>query len=520
MNLRVRKNILVFLLLSLFLQACQKDIEPTWDSTWHGPIAHGNITIFDMLQDSVVNTNNQEVRLKMSREIYELTTDSLVSIPENIGKISYQTPFNLEILPGKELFNSSVNKVIQADPAELTSAVISEGIISVETKTTYDEAVKYTYNFPGITKNGQAFTITETVDASNSGTLVTNKDYNIQGYTLDMTGKNNDAFNKVFYHITAHTLSSADTLNVTPQDSFALNIRFKELQFHQIEGYFGQREFSINDTTAIDFLSHIESGIIDMDSVYAELQIENGLGADLTMNINNLVSINRSNNQTVALTGNFINSDISIARAVKNTSITPVIKTIDLTDSNMDEFIENLPHEIAHDLSLELNPLGNISLGNDFFNSNYPLKVKMDMDIPLKISMDDIWLTDTIELELDEEAPFQEADVKLIANNYFPVETQIIIKTITETTESNTITNNNNIVASGMVNAQNIVDQPSESIIDLDISEQAVNDIRETGKLLVLLKLQTHNHEKLQFYEHYKMEYELRGTATVRINAN
>ncbi|MGM0613620.1 MAG: hypothetical protein ACQESM_08940, partial [Bacteroidota bacterium] len=308
--------------------------------------------------------------------------------------------------------------------------------------------------------------------------------------------------------------------NVTPQDSFALNIRFKELQFHQIEGYFGQREFSTTDTTAIDFLSHIESGIIDMDSVYAKLQIENGLGADLTMNVNELISINRNNNQTIALTGNFINSDISIARAVKNTSITPVIKTIDLTDSNMDEFIENLPEKIAYNMSLQLNPLGNITMGNDFFNSNYPLKVKMDMDIPLKISMEDIWLTDTIDLELDEEAPFQEADLKLITNNYFPVEAQVIVKTLSENTESNTITNNNNIIASGILNAQNIVDQPSESIIDLNISEQAVNDIRETGKLLVLLKLQTHNHEMLQFYEHYKMEYELRGNATVRINAN
>ena len=519
MNVRVRKNILVFLLLSLFFQACQKDIEPSWDSTWHGSFAHGSIMLSDLLQDSIVNTNNQEVWLTMSRDIYELTPDSLVSIPENIDKISYKTPFNLEIIPGKELINTSVNKDIQANTAELSSAVVQKGIISVETKSTYDQPVKYTYNFPGITKNGQSLKITDTTETTNSGTLKTNKNYNITDYRIDMTGKNNDAFNQIFYQVTAQTTNNADTLYVTPQDSLALNINFKELQFHQIEGYFGQKEFSITDTTSIDFLSHIESGIIDLDSVYTELKIENGLGADLMLNVNDLISINRNNNQTIALTGDFINSDISIARAVKNTSITPVIKTIDLTNSNMEEFIENLPEKIASNLSIKLNPLGNISMGNDFFNSNHPLNINMFMDIPLKLSMDNIWLTDTIDLDVDEEAPFQNASMALIVQNYFPVDAIVTVKTISQHTENKTITNNNTIAA-GVLNAQDIVDQASESVINLNISNEAITDLKDAGKLLVQINLQTQNLKMLQFYEHYRMDYELRGNSTVRINAN
>ncbi|MFW6020050.1 MAG: hypothetical protein ACOCPM_05660, partial [Bacteroidales bacterium] len=474
----------------------------------------------DLLQDSIVNTNNQEVWLTMSRDIYELSPDSLVAIPENIDKISYKTPFNLEIIPGKKLINTSVNKKIQANPAELSSAVVQKGVISVETKSTYDQPVKYTYRFPGIKKNGQSLIITDTVEATNSGTITTSQNYNIQDYRIDMTGKNNDAFNQIFYQVTAQTTNNADTLYVTPQDSLALNINFKELQFHQIEGYFGQKDFSITDTTTIDFLSHIESGVIDLDSIYAELKVENGLGADLKLNVNDLISINRNNNQTIALTGNFMNSDISIARAVKNSSITPVIKTIDLSNSNMEEFIENLPEKIAHNLNAELNPLGNISMGNDFYNSNYPLKISMNMDIPLKLSMDDIWLTDTIDLDVDEEAPFQNANMTLILQNYFPADASVIVKTISQHAENKTITTNNNTIAAGVLNAQNIVDQPSESLIDLNIPQKAITDLKDTGKLLVKINLQTQNLKMLQFYEHYKIDYELRGNSTIRINAN
>ena len=520
MRLRVKNNILIFLLLSLLFQACQKDNNPSWDTNVHAPLANGSITITDLLDDSIVNTNNQGIWLKFSRNIYELKADSLVSIPEKFGRISYATPINLIITPGKKLLNTSVDKTIQADPAELNSAHIREGTISLKTKATYDEPVKYTYSFPGITKNGQSLTITETFPAADSGTMIQSNKYNIQNYNIDLTGQNNNAYNKISYQVTARTLDNADTLEITPQDSLALIMKFKDLQLHKFEGYFGQRDFSTTDTTEIDFLSHIESGIIDLDSVNAELQVENGIGADMLMYVNELISINRNNNQTVGLTGNFINSDISIARAVKNTSINPVMKTIDLTNSNIEEFIENLPGEVGYDLNLQLNPLGNISMGNDFFNSDYPLKINLDMNIPLKIAMDNIWLTDTIELQLNKDVPLQNADLKLIIDNYFPVNAEVIVKSFSKFTENKTITNHNNIITSGILNTQNIVDQPTESSVDLNLTEEAIRDLKNTGKLLVQLKLKTNNYEILKFHEHYKIDYKLRGKSTIRINAN
>lgn len=54
-----------------------------------------------------------------------------------------------------------------------------------------------TYNVPGAKKNNQSLNLVDTVPAAQGTKAIFKKTLNIQGYTLDLTGPNQNSYNKL-----------------------------------------------------------------------------------------------------------------------------------------------------------------------------------------------------------------------------------------------------------------------------------------------------------------------------------
>lgn len=518
----MKQTSVLLLILILFTASCEKDRTPSWNTEWYGPVANGSITLSDVLEDSLIYSNNQETWFSISRNIFSLKSDSLVKIPDDKERITYKSFFNLYIEPGTPIFDVTKNRVFDIKDAQITRAWMKKGVISVLIKSTYDVPVEYSYEFPGIKKNGKMFTISETVPAATSGTLVLDYTYEFFDFEIDLTGKDHNSFNKLEYNVKCQTVADADTLLITPMDSLALTFKFEKIELDGAEGYFGQKSISLSDTTEIDIFSNIKSGWIDLDSVSADIHISNGLGADLALNVNQLSSISRTSGNIVDLNAGFIGSDISIGRAYKSSTINPVIKNINLNNSNTEAFIENLPDRVAYDLSMQLNPLGNISMGQDFYYADYPLLVDLNLDLPLKFALQDLWFTDTITLELkDNIDPLQSADLQIHFTNYFPVEARTLFTTGSQSNlKTLQISASDSIIAAGIPNSQGMVNTPAESVISLNFTKEIIDALKETGKIKMNIKLNTQALQMLRIYEDYEINYKITGSAVVRINGD
>lgn len=514
------KKLTLILLLTTLLWSCKKDQRTHWDTEWYGPLAHGSINISDVLDDSLTYTQNQNVWLQLNRNIYTLKADSLFSFPDEIGSVHYQIPLNLTILPGELFIDLSKTVDIKAADAELTSASLKHGRIYVHSKSTYKVPVEYIYTFPGILKNGQPLQITSIVPAADNGTLVLENSYTISDCELDLTGKTHDRYNKIHYMMQARNLPDGDTLFMSPQDSFAMNIRFEDLEISAVGGYFGQKELSMSDTTGIRLFESIQTGLIDLDSVKALLTIENGLGADMILRLNELSSINRSGGKQVKLNADIIGSGIHISRAVKQSTIQATYKNIDLTTSNMDAFIENLPDRIGFDIAMKLNPMGNISMGNDFYDSSTPLSMDFELELPLKLSLEALTFVDTLEVSVTGDLDMlTSAKLNLISENYFPVDAELKAWAISENAEQTLpITGSNSIISAGIPDAQHMVQSPMNSTISLELTPGVLQLLRENGRILLQVKLDTYGLEKLSIYDHYRIDYQITGKAGIRIN--
>ncbi len=511
-----------FIILLLSVTGCRKDDGFFWDSRWYGPLAYGQLTLSDLLDDSLIWTDNHAVFLSVRRNLFTLSGDSLVTIPDDLGRSSLRLPFELTVAPGHTLMNSQREHSIDAGDSRLTEAHIRSGKITVVAKTTYSVPVEYTFDFPGFTKNGVPLSVTEVIPASPSGTLILERDFEINDYHLDLTGLNNQQYNQIHYTVFARTASFADTMVITPQDSLALAVRFKDLEMKYLKGSFGQPSIRTTGEEAIDIFDNIHSGLLELDSLNAAFHITNGVGADLSIILHHLSSINHYTHNQVPLQSSLTGTPIHISRAAEyGGSIFPVSRTLDMEGSNIRAFTENLPHSIGYDLQMQINPMGNISMGNDFFHIDYPLTVDLEMDLPLKVKAEDLILTREVNLNVEDMDDLVESGTVAIEfTNHFPLEFFI---TVWAGPNGNMgghklSVDGENILSGAPVDAGGVVTAPAVSTVTLNVPAAAMQALKTHGMLLLQARLNTSGTERVQLYDHYRLKYKIIGNITVNIH--
>lgn len=508
------------LLFLVCLTGCRKDDGFFWDSRWYGPLAYGELTMGDLLDDSLLWTDNHAVFLGVRRNLFSVSGDSLVTIPDDLGRSSLRLPIEVTVAPGHVLMNSHREHSIDAGDARLTEGRIRRGMITIITKTTYKVPVEYTYEFPGLTKNGVPISITEVVPASDSGTLIVEKDFEFSDYHLDLTGPNNDRYNRLEYHVFAQTTSFSDTTVITPQDSLALAVRFKDLEMEYLKGSFGQPYIEASGEETIDIFENIQSGLLELDSLKSAFHITNGVGADLSLTLYRLSGINNYTHNQVILQSPMTNNAIHISRAAEQGGhIYPFHRTIDMDGSNIRAFTENLPHRIGYELGMKINPMGNISMGNDFFHEKHPLSVDLEMELPLKIKAEDLILSREIDLSIEDMDNLVESGTITIEfTNHFPLDFSISVWAGPDASGPRLSVDGEDILSGAPVDAGGMVTHPAVSSITLNIPASSMKAIKKHGTLLLQACLNTSGMERVQIYDHYRLKYKITGNITVNIH--
>ncbi len=157
------------------------------------------------------------------------------------------------------------------------------------------------------------------------------------------------------------------------------------------------QQLNINaDTVKLGVLEMVKSGSVNLEDIQLKMTVENGIGVDLQALIYQIVGTNPNSGTQVSLSHPSINNTININRAqshlYQNPEFTPSIKEIVFNsgNSNLKAFLENLPSKIGVDAKFIVNPLGNVSGGNDFIFHNSNTSLKLRVDAPLAFAINDL----------------------------------------------------------------------------------------------------------------------------------
>jgi hypothetical protein len=256
----------------------------------------------------------------------------------------------------------------------------------------------------------------------------------IAGYTFDLTGTAMNDVNTLTNSIEMFTAPGAPAVNVTDQDSIIALLNYDGIVPEYARGYFGMEDVSVDETTELDFFGNIIAGILDLDQVTVKMKISNGVGVDAQAFINSLNSINNRTGSSVGLVHSVMNGPVNITRGVDlGNGFVASYQEIELNNgnSNIDQFVENLPDALEYEIDLAINPLGNISNGNDFLYYDSEMRIDLETEIPLCVIADALTLQDTsvVNLPGSSQSPgLQYGTLNIFVNNGFPLDAEFFLE--------------------------------------------------------------------------------------------
>jgi hypothetical protein len=418
-----------YILLLLFLTFSCKKKDTSWNTDWATPIVSDTLRLTNLFNDSTLATSNQTtIDVDLTRTLLDIQLTDIINIPDTTITQLFSPLFNLNnVQPGFTFVNNVEEHSLDLNDVELKKIRVSQGKIKVKVYNPLGTKVFYTIQLPGATKNGLLFEQTYSVDAGTIAQPQTaEEELDLAGYEIDLTGESGLSFNKLQSKLAIKTDPNGGVVSISSQNDFKFDGSLSNIKIDYAKGYFGNQIVSDTSSFSIPYLNKIIDGGIDIPAPELQFTIENGMKVSLKGKVTYAENTNYLSN-TVSLASSEIGSDFYVSPATGSwASLNPSFqtKTFNSTNSNIEQYIENLGSEHKVGYQFQLNPWGNVSGGADEIFPNSRIKVKVNIQMPLQVGADGLTLRDTFNFDLSQDPTKIHANsgiITLNATNAFPM---------------------------------------------------------------------------------------------------
>jgi hypothetical protein len=198
-------------------------------------------------------------------------------------------------------------------------------------------------------------------------------------------------------------------------------MNFDIIKFSYIDGYLGYHVFAV-DGSIIDvaLFDKWKSGSFDFEDPKITISVENAFGLPVRSRVNKM-QLTSITGKTVNLESPFINTGIDFA--YPSFAELGKIKTTNFdfnkTNSNIREIFNEKTKTIAYDISALVNPERDTSIRGFITDDSY-FVVNVAVEVPLHGSVNQLIVSDTLDIDIDKYYEVQSAEFKSITSNDFP----------------------------------------------------------------------------------------------------
>jgi hypothetical protein len=502
-----------------FFNSCRKsDNTKLWEVDALVPLFKSAFSINHIITDSLLvknASNAYDVVYKSS-----LYSFSMIAIPDTSIDTLFFSPFQWVVDSCDVIIPGGVDETtFKIQPLQLSQAIIHSGKMQIRIENNSRKILDIRYQIPSATLNSKNFDITITVPAK-SGTVPgkISADYDLSGYALNLTGKNKVSVN-TFVSSIGVKINCNDTKKDTIfpfSDYVKIANSFINIIPSYAKGYFGKSMQSLSDTINLPLFNHITAGMLSVEDMKANLSIENSMGVDARFTINTLESIN--DKTTLALTSSLIGVPKNINRALDNNGIVTLstyTTTFTTANSSIKPFFENRPNQIGFKMNLEMNPLGNISGGNDFFYKDKSIKSSLTITFPLSVVANGLTMIDTFNFSMPYEriTNINSGKIYLYAHNGFPFSAQAQLFLMdNNATVIDSLVSLPNTLAAAPLDINHIAIGKQKSKLILPINESKIGNLKKCKKIGVKIIFTTAGAPSyIKIYDHYQLAIQIVG---------
>jgi len=402
--------------------------EPTrWNFAVRLPVVEDSLTWDDVLEGTgaeLVEGEEGSV-LVWKGTLGTVVPGDLLTLPDTTILYAFSPEFAggpFPVPPGVTLFEQADDIAFAGIEAALRGAVLEAGVLRYRIESTVGGAVAMRYDLPGVVgASGGAVVLEEVLEPGpGEDRAVREGAVDLAGAEVDFTGVSGLDVNRMGSHLTVGTPADIlDTAAIYGIDSVRIALTFEGVRVREVVGYFGDPEEDWQfDAELVDRL-RFPQGFIDFEAARARLVLVNRLGADLRMQLDAL----RVDETLVQLP--VLGQPILLARAdVSGPEPLPTHYEIDLLRARpyLPAVLGGLPAQMHGRGSIALNPLGDITGGNDYLHADYLPSCELELEVPLRVGLEGVTFRDTVSLAaLAQDGPAFSGFLEVEFASTFPV---------------------------------------------------------------------------------------------------
>lgn len=488
--------IIVVCLILIFSVGCKKE-KTKWDADFAFPIAQTTLSINQLIADSLLATDaNNHIIISYDNRILNYGIDSMISIPDTVTTYSIASVSSGTINAGQTLASSVETKSFPFEPARITQVDIENGYLLFTCINPLNVPLKATYSIPAAKRYGQSFYFSETIPAAQGNTPYRYESkIDLRDFSIDLRGPNLNNCNRFLTNLNIVTDPNGGSAQIYPGQQFKFFTKFDGLRIRYVKGYLGDDiQTTGPDTTMVDFFKKITAGTVSLNSMDVNIKVTNGIGADITMIPQLLKGVNKRTSEEVSLAGDIIGRSYNITRSrethLPSQPVIPSVLQLDFANTNILDLLEALPEMMIFKSTLKLNPMGNISCGNDFIYAQNGLTMDLKMKIPLTFKANTLTLCDTIDYSISKNSGLNSGSITLMMTNSFPVSAKIKLYILNSSSQiTDEITNPNQTILAGK--EINNIPVGTNSTIQINLPNAVFNRLVQSKKLLMIAELNT-----------------------------
>ena len=482
----------------MVLASCRKEEDTTWTSSWLAPLAHGRITLSDIIPSEYGYVDGNGLwHLRIQKELSALGFDTLLSLPDTTISRKFTVPLTggpFNVPPNANIITSNEVTEINMNGVGLREVYLKSGTLVYEVKSYVSASLECIYTIDGLTYEGDPVVL----DISTLPELPTAPDVqsgtvSLAGMHMDLSGTSGLDYNKLISHILVKTSPDATgTQPIYGQDSIRINLSFVDPVVDYARGYFGNETYQFNEQIDLSGAAQMPQGSLDLSSAQFDVDIHHTIGVDAKMQWTNLSASNTQTNTFV----NMMSSDLYLQKMMTraldlgNGDVwgAHYVNSLNESNSNITQFLGALPDYLSIQGNLQINPLGNVSDGNDFFYGDHLTKATVNLDIPLRFASAGLSFSDTIDVNVTTDQ-IQLRTLTIPVVSTFPVDMNLGI----ETASGDWIATGLNI-PSATVDASGNVVSPSETVLHLSLTDEQWSSVKQSQRLILHAQALTPNY--------------------------
>jgi len=483
----MRKYSAIFLMLVIIAQWGCKREDTYWKTEWELPLFNDSLLVTDWIPAKNLKINEQgwyEINWDTS---YALSLDTLLTLPDTAIALDYTLPFQVNVPAGITLLNQTQSQTDWIpEGMELKKIFINTGKIHYKINSAVDGDIQLKFEVLRASRAGEPLLIDVVLPP---GPTTLEGDFDISDFVMDLSGPNGNLTNDWTNQIIIRSADQGLGADVHMNDLVQVELNFEDVTIKRALGYLGQRQWTINESMGIG--AGWPQGEFHFEDLRLDWQLENRMGADLVLNLNQ-VQLTSGQNQICNLSHPSMNQWQYVTRAqmdaLYNIYPTFLEQTWNRQNSNIVQAMGYLGGGVKIQGEMKMNPMGNVNAYHDFFIPE-PFVLHASMNIPLRFNARDISVSQKIKVAVSEEM-IASGKIHFKLENAYPLNMNLKAACGSEILGEGQM-------AAGVLEADGVGITPTFSMWTLSCTESQLEKIKQTGGVTLTWKLNTPDYPRM-----------------------